>query len=34
MNKVEEHAATVPTKYVDVGNVRYAYRELGREESG
>jgi pimeloyl-ACP methyl ester carboxylesterase len=31
MNKIEEHAATVPTKYVDVGNVRYAYRELGRE---
>lgn len=28
MSKIAERAATAPTKYVDVGNVRYAYREL------
>jgi pimeloyl-ACP methyl ester carboxylesterase len=29
MDKTAERAATIPTKYLDVGGVRYAYRELG-----
>lgn len=28
MNRVAEHAATTPTMYFEVGDVRYAYREL------
>ena len=28
MNRVAEHAATTPTRYCEVGDVRYAYREL------
>ena len=28
MSTVAERAVTTPTKYIEVGNVRYAYREL------
>jgi pimeloyl-ACP methyl ester carboxylesterase len=31
MSKVAERAATTPTKHIEIGNVRYAYRELRPE---